>query len=124
MPTVAEQYYIQGLKASKPEYVIGITLEKMGIDFKFQTEFTGGRDIRGGFIADFLIFVPSIIISVLGEYWHYALNRTASDILQALGVQSIGIRTIFIDESDALKNPRYYIEEALRGIDHSRLANR
>ncbi len=115
---------VQSLPASLPELSIARELERMGLAYEFQTSFMGGRMVAGGLVADFYLPNYSLIISVLGEYFHYGLQRTASDVLQALGMNSQGISTIFIDESDALKNPRYYIQEALRGIDHSKLAKR
>jgi len=118
MPTIA------GLPASLPEISIARELDKMGLAYEFQNSFMGGRMVAGGFVADFYLASYSLIISVLGEYWHYGLGQTASDVLQALGMNSQGITVIFIDESDALKNPHWYISEALKGIDHSKLANK
>ena len=109
------------LLATKPERVIYSVLTKMGIQFTFQSKFFGGRTVRGGIIADFYLPTYSLVISVLGEYYHYEKNRLAIDILQRTALEGDGIHVIFIDEEDALKNPKYYIEEAIRGFDHSKL---
>jgi hypothetical protein len=118
MPTVG------GVTASLPEYTIAKELDRMGLVYEFQTPMLGGREVKGGLVADFYLPNYSLIISVLGVYYHYELNKTAKDVIEATAIMSQGISTIFIDEDDALKNPHYYIEEALRGIDHSRLARR
>lgn len=114
MPTV------QSLPASVPELIVSKILDKMEISYEFQSSFLGGRTQAGGVIADFYIPTFAIIISVLGEYYHYGMNRTGQDILQRVALESQGIHTIFIDESDVIKNARFYVEQALMGIDHSK----
>ena len=35
-------------------------------------------------------------------------------------IEGMGLTVIYIDEDDALRNALYYVQEAIRGIDHSR----
>ena len=114
--------------ATKPEKAIYNALLKLGyipgIDFIYQSQLLGAYRERGSTIADFEIFRFRIIISVLGFYYHYNRPDTeARDRLQHIALASQGYKVIHIDEADALKNARYYTEEALRGVDHSRLKN-
>jgi len=108
-------------QATAPERAIHSVLTKMGIQFTFQSSFFGGRTVRGGIIADFHLPDYSLVISVLGEYFHYGKNRLATDLLQRTALEGDGTHVIFIDEEDALKDPYYYTTEALRGVDHSKL---
>ena len=77
---------------------------------------------RGGLIIDFLFSdPPDLAISVLGVYYHYKLGggTQARDRMtrEVLAVQ--GINLVFIDETDLLEDPRYYVEQALQYRDHS-----
>ena len=115
---------VQGITATLPEYNIARTLDKMGLAYEFQTSFMGGRYIAGGAISDFYLPGYSLVITVLGTYWHSTPEVRAKDKLQSIALLSRGITTIGIDEADANKNPQYFISEAIRGIDHSQLVNR
>lgn len=119
----ASPFVIQGLKATQPEYMVAIALNKLKIDYTFQSPFFGGKQETGGSVADFYIPSLSIIISVLGMYWHYNLGKTDKDITQSKRMlNTYGYRTIWIDEDDALTNADYYVSEALKGHDLSQLA--
>ena len=120
--TTTTFYTVQGLPANKPEFIVAQTLESMGISYIFQQPFLGGNLEKGGLISDFYLPEYALIISILGEYYHYEMNRIVQDKIQATAVHSMGINTIFIDEEQVLTDPRFYIEEALKGIDHSKLA--
>ena len=88
-------------------------------NFQYQTPFMGGRMLPGGVIADFYIPYLSLIISVIGVYWHRTRERRGQDEMQRMALLSRGITTIYIDEEDANKNAYFYVSEALKLISHS-----
>lgn len=110
---------VQGMLATLPELIVGKELDRLGINYIFQYSFLGGRTQSGGVIADYYIPSYSLVISVLGTYWHASPEVRAKDLLQRISVLSQGIMTIFINEADVMKRARFYVSEALRGIDHS-----
>ena len=116
---VAQNYAIQGLPATLPEYLAAKELNKLGIDYEFQSSFMGGRTQTGGVVADFYLREHNLILSVRGEYWHHLPGRSFQDMIQRLALISQGIQTIFIDEADILRNPAFYVAEALKGNDYS-----
>ena len=108
--------------ANKPELAVYRALTKLGEVFSFQKPLMGGRNVRGGAIADFLLPEYSLIISVIGWYWHGSLETKARDRMQHIALASYGYRVIYIDEADANENAEHFVKEAIRGIDHSRYA--
>ena len=105
-----------------PEKAVYGALKQLQIPFEFQSSFFGGRIQRGGVIADFYIRTLSLIISVLGTYWHYDRGRLGKDLVQRTALEGEGVRVIFIDEEAAISNATYYVQQALMGLDHSRLS--
>lgn len=73
--------------------------------------------------VDFYFPELRIGIEVSGLYWHYTLGseRQERDLFRLLYFAERGIQVIFIDEDDALRDPIYYVKEALQGRDHSKL---
>ena len=95
-----------------------------GITFEFQNPFSGGRLERGGLIIDFLfIDPPDLAINVQGLFFHYEQGVTvrARDEMARVHLASLGIDLIFIDEDDVNEDPFFYVREALRRVDHSRI---
>jgi G:T-mismatch repair DNA endonuclease (very short patch repair protein) len=113
-------------QGTEPEWAVYWALSKLGVVFDFQPSFQGGRLHLGGLVADFIVPDYQVIIQVQGIYWHYTLGarRQARDVLQRAQLEAQGYRVVFIDEDDALRNPIYYVREALRGIDHSEAVKR
>ncbi len=112
------------IQATAPELAVYNVLVKLiGIEnFTFQSAFLGGRQSPGGVIGDFYIPSLALIISILGIYWHYQKpERMAQDEAQNLALSAQGIKTIYIDEEDAMRNAVYYVQEALEFNDHSKL---
>ena len=116
--------------ASEPERVTFGTLVKIGltpgVDFIFQSKQKGGRLDKGGLVLDFEIFdPPNLAININGDFFHYSnqfvFEASGRDIIAREQVAALGINLIFIDEKDVLRNPFFYVREALRGRDHSRL---
>lgn len=94
------------------------------VDFTFQSNLFGGRLLKGGLVIDFLFTnPPNLAISVAGEYWHFGrgIEVRAKDLLARAILASESITLIFIEESHALDNAEFYVGEALRFTDHSRL---
>ena len=113
---------IQNLQATLPELKIAQALDKLGIIYYFQMEYFGGRMVKGGFLPDFILPTYNISISVIGKYWHSTSDVRAKDRIQSISLMGAGIETIWIDEEDAMKDPEYFIKQAIRGISHSKLA--
>ena len=72
--------------------------------------------------VDFYVPAVKLIIRVQGVHFHYELGPDiiAYDTVQKQIFESMGYLVVDIDGDDALKNPVYYVKEALLGIDHSR----
>lgn len=114
------------LTANKPEWYCYWALNRLGkqqgIDFEFQSNYFGGRLGYGGMVADFVMLnPPGIAININGFHWHYGMagDRRIRDEQQRIQLSGMGILLIFIDEEDILKDPKYYVSEALKGVDHS-----
>ena len=114
---------------SWPEYVAHETLVRLGyrpgLDFHFQSARQGGRAFLGGLVIDFFFHrPPGLAVNVNSRYYHY--NRAGSgrigvDRFQRTQMAGLGYTLIFIDDDDLLKDPEYYVTEALRFRDHSEL---
>ena len=74
--------------------------------------------------VDFYVYDSNLIIEIFGLYWHYQLGgfKIQSDLERQVRLEGMGYEYVVIDEDDAIKNPIYYVREALAGRDHSRLA--
>lgn len=112
-------------QGSKPEWLIYNALTQLGYregrDFTYQASIAGGRMVYGGAILDFVIPAFNIAINVQSIHWHYAdpTARRRDALTQAM-VEGMGLKLIYIDEEDVLRNALWYTREALAGRDHSR----
>ena len=118
-------------EGSEPEWRCYASLIELGKipeeDFIYQSSMMGGRMDKGGSVIDFLFRnPPDLGINVQGNYYHYGMGvETATrDILGRIQLASQRIILIFIDEDHLEDNPIYYVREALRYRDHSRLGRR
>lgn len=115
---------------SKPEWSIFWGLLSLGLkpdrDFVYQSAQMGGRLAKGGAVVDFLFYnPPNLAINIQSTYYHYVgVVTQARGQMQRAQLEGYGLRMIYIEEEDALRDPRFYIREALRGIDHSRMSGR
>jgi hypothetical protein len=114
------------LGGTKPEWAVFWALVQLGyqpeVDFFVHAQLPGvGRSFYSQ--VDFLLPDLGIGIEVSGLYWHYTLGseRQERDLFRLLAFAERGIRIVFIDEDDAIRDPIYYVREALRGNDHSKL---
>ncbi len=109
---------------TRPEWAVQWGLEHNGmvdgLDFTYQARLPG---VGAGYYStvDFLINDFNIGIEVQGKYWHYGQGsqKIYTDLFRVSAFAGMGIQIIFIDEADALSDPRYYVAEALQGNDHS-----
>jgi hypothetical protein len=100
-------------------------LQKLGAVFDYQSPLLGGRLEKGGAVVDFVVYSPvEVAIRIQGTYWHYQLGsqKIAYDRLQRAALEASGLRVIDIDEEDILRDPLFYVREALRGVEHSRVS--
>ncbi len=107
-----------------PEFAVFQALNRLGFRdrFEFQSSKFGGRATRGGLVLDFWIPSLGVALPISGEYWHYErAGQVARDLIQRQQLESSGITAVFIDEDDAMQNADFFVSDALRGIDHSKL---
>lgn len=118
-----------GFTGSWPEYVCFRELVNQGLrpdlDFTFQSSQLGGRLELGGLVIDFLFYnPPGLGVEVNSVYYHYVqdggINKD-DDIIKRQQMAGLNYRLIFIDDDHLLRDPGYYVSEALAGRDHSRL---
>jgi very-short-patch-repair endonuclease len=112
---------------TRPEWAIywGFMTNGMeeGKDFTFRATVPGAG---AGYYSqvDFLAPDYNIAIEVQGRFWHLGQGsrKVITDIMRVNIFAQQGIQVIFIDENHALEDPRYYVQEALKGVDHSHVA--
>ena len=68
-------------------------------------------------------FYPDLRIGlqVQGEFWHneFTGRPRVRDDQQRVLLESIGVTVVWVDEADALRDPVFYVESALQGLDLS-----
>ena len=118
----------QGWTGSVPEWLTYESLQKAGKipgqDFTYQSPLLGGRIQKGGVVIDFdFSNPPDLAINVQGVYFHYqfGVETSARDRMARAQLAGEGKQLIFIDEDDLYNDTDYYVLEALRYRDHSRL---
>ena len=118
----------QGWTGSVPEWLTYESLQKAGKipgqDFTYQSPLLGGRISKGGVVIDFdFSNPPDLAINVQGVYFHYqfGVETSARDRMARAQLAGEGKQLIFIDEDDLYNDTDYYVLEALRYRDHSRL---
>ena len=104
---------------SIPEWYAFKALERLNIDFDYQSSFLGGRLTRGGAILDFFIPSLNLGIAIQSNYWHYSSSgKIASDKAQRIALEGLGLTVIWIQEDDVLRNPMFYVREAVNFREH------
>jgi len=118
----------QGWEGSAPEWIAYEALRKAGKmpgeDFTYQSPLLGGRITKGGVVIDFdFSNPPDLAINIQGVYFHYqfGVETGARDRMARAQLAGEGKSLIFIDDDDLFEDPDYYVTEALRYRDHSRL---
>jgi very-short-patch-repair endonuclease len=111
-------------KATEPEWAIYWAHGQLGLfeglDFAYQ-ELNFAHSTLSASI-DFMEFDPPLAIEIQGLFSHYKLGvaKLVADMDRRMLLESLGFPVIFIDEDDAEKDPVFYLNEALKGIDHSK----
>jgi hypothetical protein len=93
------QYFIQGKRATKPEWLVVQELYKLGWDrLQFQKSVFGGREFPAGQVLDVVITQvwPPIVVDVRGEYWHQGAKQEANDARKMMQVQASEPGTKFV----------------------------
>lgn len=113
-------------RATKPEWYVNWGLQQNdkvnGVDYNYRGEVELISSLAAAAQLDFtMIDGTQIAIEVQGIHWHYELgfNKIAMDEVRRTELISAGWLVIQIDEDDALRDPKYYVTEALAGRDHS-----
>ncbi len=83
-PVRQAEYIIQNQEASSYEYNFAKALERWGLEYEFQQDFFGGRNILGGMVIDFIVYTAPLPTPcwVNGEYAHGSGERKEQDFLQ------------------------------------------
>lgn len=112
--------------ATKPEWYVNWGLlrngKKLGQDYNYRGEVKLISSLATAAQLDFtMLDGTQLAIEVQGIHWHYELgfNKIAMDEVRRTELVSSGWTVIQIDEDDALRDPVYYVREALSGRDHS-----
>lgn len=90
---------LQGYKASRPEYMVGRALDKLGWRYKFQSSFMGGRTLPGGQVLDFVIDERKTVVDVRG-YYHLGAEKNYNDFIKAALCQQAGYSHVIVWEHD------------------------
>lgn len=93
---------------SKEEYWVAIALDKLKIEFDYQYEVSGGRNLKGGQIVDFMAWTAPLPtpIYIQGKYWHSGLQKM-QDILNVEALKSLyhgQIRDPLLIDTELLAN--------------------
>jgi hypothetical protein len=116
-------------KGTRPEWAIYWGLMQNGLqpeeDFVYLAKMPGYAESYYSTL-DFLISDFHIGIEVQGEFWHYGQgsDKIAQDTLKRAFYAGLGLTIIGIDAQDALRAPKFYAAEALKGEDHSKMRMR
>jgi len=92
MPEQAEEQTLKGIPVgSVNEYNVGKALERLKLNYDYQYQIMGGRDVRGGQVIDFLVYrVPRPVpVLVQGSYWHGG-RRQAETIVKMIFIDDYG----------------------------------
>ena len=98
------------------EWIVNWWLTVRHIPFTYQQAFLGGRLLRGGQVADFVV-PPNLVIGVQGEYWHYRTSALRGIALLAkVALQGEGYTVVYVRGVDLKERLDYTMERALLGI--------
>ena len=77
-------------KATSNEFYVAAALKSVGLEFQFQLSISGGRQMSGGIVLDFLVLTTPLPtpVWVHGEHWHQG-NRRANDIKAMQTVETV-----------------------------------
>ena len=104
-------WYVQGKKASKPEFQIARILNRLGWRYSFQEAHFGGRAFPGGQVVDFVLrdtHYP-IVIDARG-YYHKGAAGEANDARKMLQIRATApmVKILVIYEEQAANEEFLY----------------
>jgi len=77
-----------GQPASRPEYIVLITLKRLGWDVEFQKRVAGGRRIPAGQVLD--IYIPDALTYIsVKSYYHIGAEASYNDRIKEMLVLSL-----------------------------------
>jgi hypothetical protein len=82
------QYVVAGKNASSYEYNVAKALDRIPIEYDFQVDLFGGKQVRGGKVLDFLVDTKPLPtpLFVNGEYWH---RDNQTELLYLVAIRGI-----------------------------------
>jgi len=108
---------------SYPEFLVNWALLKLGMKGKYQYQSAkmGGRLSKGGAVLDFYFPSMNLAINVQSVFYHYTTaTQQSRGELQRAQLESMGIKVIYVYEEHILRDPVFYVKEALAGREHPR----
>lgn len=124
----------QGSSGTRPEFMVFVALERTGLrsplstpsglDFFYQIPLLGGRLVKGGAVADFVVTAPQVgqplVLRIQGEYFHFidVVEKEAGEV-QRWALEGAGYRVVDILAQDTLTEQRCdeVVGYALMGIE-------
>ncbi len=120
---MSDQFY-----GSKPEHILYDTLAMLGKqdgrDFTHRSPLLGGRHEYGGARLDFVFTNPpnlAICVNAAHPTYDVASAATGRDVIARQQMAGRGLKLIFVDEEDLLRDPEHCVREALAYRDVSRM---
>ncbi len=91
-PDPREQYAVplSEVRGTLPERIVYKALRDRHLipdPFSFQSTLTGGRLQLGGLVADFLSYMPPVVIRIQGSFWHGEFDRQTGNLINGDIVQ-------------------------------------
>ena len=111
--------------ASLPELYVMDYLNRKGKQYWFQQYAFGGRNVKGGFVADFTVLQGKggMVLNVNGDYWHSKRNGRDKDYASRIALTGStvnGVRILHyveVWESDLYKMKTRVLDLALANIE-------
>lgn len=96
------------------ERIVYNFLVRRGINFDFQTSFSGGYYQLGGAVVDFLV-EPNLAWRVQGEYYHKTVLKEGSDTIQREMLVALGYVVVDLWSDDLENRANETLTKALNG---------
>ena len=101
--------------ATDIELIVLRYLDKLKIEYQFQTSLAGGFYELGGAVVDFLLPSRSLAWRIFGEYWHKPIGTSGRDMVQRELLTSMGWIVVDIWGSDIKERLEETMRLALQG---------
>ena len=97
------------------EKIVYDWLVERGIQFRFQTSFSGGHFELGGTVVDFLLDDLNLAWRVQGEFWHRGVVVEGKDFIQKELLAGLGWHFVDLWGDDIKGRPDETLTKALLG---------